>query len=133
MTDFTSLASYGRMLSGTDSLPSGTAMLYNNPPTFTNSSQIVDKSYVDTVATSGAADAGIGTKGLVAVNAWGAAATSTDGSSVLYSVPHFGDFATSSQGTQTGVVTNTSGTIAASFIGSSTTYSVGGITSNGSS
>lgn len=63
VTDFPVLTILARLLNGNDSIPS--IMYYTNTNSFTTSTQIVSKAYVDGVAISGAPNAANGVKGIV--------------------------------------------------------------------
>lgn len=126
VTDYPILGLIGRIFNGQESIPTSTNGLYmagHSPCSAAASTSLVDFTCVSGVATSGAPDAGIGAKGLVAITTPGGAATSTDGSSVLYNLISKQYFASASQGaTTTVVMTTASGTIDKSFIASSTNY-----------
>lgn len=63
-TDYPTLQLIVRQLTGIDSI-SSTALFYASHPSITSAQQIPDKQYVDSVATSGAANADFLTKGIV--------------------------------------------------------------------
>ena len=69
---------------------------YSSAPTFSNSLQIIDKAYVDSVATSGAPDASQSAKGLVQIatpsQIASGTATTTDGAQTLWNVVGVGQY-----------------------------------------
>lgn len=111
-------------ITGLYTFASNTPPTYGATPSLTNSLQLANKGYVDGVASSGAADAGIGSKGLVAITTPGGAATSTDGAAVLYNMISKQYYATSSQGATTTVIMANNGQLDNSWV-SSTSYTYG--------
>ena len=85
---------------------------YSSAPTFSNSLQIIDKAYVDSVATSGAPDASQSAKGLVQIatpsQIASGTATTTDGTQTLWNVVSAGQYGKTYGATPT-VTTNNYG------------------------
>lgn len=105
---------------------------FNGEPTFTTGTQIVDKTYVDSVATSGAADANFTTKGLtqLATTSQLEQGTATT-SATVYLVPSAGQFNATSTGRDVPVA-RPSGKLSQGWIDLTEPFTFsGGVTSTG--
>ncbi|MCL4399693.1 hypothetical protein M1506_00240 [Patescibacteria group bacterium] len=100
---------------------------------FTNVADIVSKAYVDSQIAAGAAPittttAGIGMLATIAQTASGTATSSYNGQTYNL-IPQNKNFSSTGGVSQVVPVTNASGTLSSSFVGTSTTYTVGGLVS----
>lgn len=124
ITDAPVLLVLARIMNGDETLPN--ILKYDTPKTFTASSSLVDKNYVDNVAVAGGAVATESVAGLSILGSQSQLSTGTATSSynsIVYSlVPQNKFFNATPSATTTGVVTGTGGTIAAGFIATSSNY-----------
>lgn len=129
-TDYPTLQLIVRQLTAVDGVSSTNPLFYDHTEICNSPLQICPKSYIDGVASSGAADASPSVKGLVIIGTPTSAPTSTDGASVLYSIISSQYYSSISKGaTTTVVLTTASGTIDPSLLSAISSYNVGGITS----
>jgi hypothetical protein len=122
VTNYPVLGVLARILNGDESFPNVIKYGTSTPACSAND-DICKKSYIDSVATSGAADANQTTKGVVEINTKGelAAGTAT-GSTGATLVPATSNFNSTSSATTTGVITMPNGLISPSFISTSSQY-----------
>lgn len=123
ITNFPQLAILSRISAGLETFPSVLSYAFGTTTGFTASSSIPNKQYVDSVATSGAPDALVGTKGIVDLsNITQFAAGTGTGATSAKLVPPNSYFNATQSATTTGVVTGTNGKIASGFIDATANY-----------
>jgi len=128
ITDYPQLAIISRILNGDETVPN-TLTYATDTASFTLNQQIINKRYVDSVATSGAAQANYQTSGLVRIATTSelVAGTATT-TGITYLVPNAGFFNQTSSAKNICPVTNTSGKLSSGFIDQTAPYTWSGTT-----
>ncbi len=128
ITDYPQLAIISRILNGNETVPN-TLTYATDTASFTLNQQIINKRYVDSVATSGAAQANYQTSGLVkmATTSELVAGTATT-TGITFLVPNAGFFNQTSSATNICPVTNASGKLSTGFIDQTGAYTWSGTT-----